>query len=75
MLEECRCKWWSDSLQVYTEKIFCFFPVEESYAEFAIKVVHFFFFHNESSSNQSPHNTKRKLQPRKTKIDSPPINQ
>ena len=71
MLEECRCKWWSDSLQVYTEKIF-FFPVEESYAEFAIEVVH--FFHNKSSSNQSPHNTKRKLQPRKTKIDTPPIN-
>lgn len=44
MLEECRCKWWSDSLQVYTKKNFFFFPVEESYAEFAIKVVHFFFF-------------------------------
>ena len=40
MLEECRCKWWSDSLQVYAEKFF--FPVEESYAEFAIKAALFF---------------------------------
>ena len=40
MLEECRCKWWSDSLQVYTEK---FFSCRRIYAEFAIEVVHFFF--------------------------------
>ena len=57
MLEECRCKWWSDSLQVYTEKFF--FPVEESYAEFAIEVVH--FFHNKSSSNQSHTQYKKKI--------------